>query len=119
MREPIMYANVVKRIEGWDPYAKGSYNPGWEYSKTLSEKEARSIGGKYKAEYMATAKGMSELLNDSKYFQAFLVVQNFNFSSYKDQQQPEKVEQKERAERKLREIEEKKGIQGLYYRKKQ
>lgn len=117
MRRPEAYANVVKRLESWDLYARAPYNPGWEYSKILPEKDARALGEKYKAEYLSVAKGMSTLLNNAEYFQAFLVVQNFNFSSYKEQQRPELIEKKDQAEKRLRVIEEKMGIEGMYFRK--
>jgi hypothetical protein len=60
---------------------------------------------------------MSALLNNAEYFQAFLVVQNFNFSSYKEQQIPELIEKKDQAEKRLRVIEERMGIEGMYFRK--
>lgn len=118
MRHPAAYANVVKRLESWDPYAKAPYTPGWKYAKTLPEKVARARGEKYKADYLSAARGMSALLNNAEYFQAFLVVQQFKFSSYQERQRPDLIEKKDRAEQRLREIEEKMGIEGLYFRKK-
>lgn len=118
MRHPAAYAAVVKRLESWDPYAEAPYVPGWRYAKTLPEKEARALGAQYKAEYLSAARGMSVLLDDPAYFQAFLVVQQFNFSSEEERRKPALLEKRKQAEQRLREIEEKRGIEGLYFRRK-
>jgi hypothetical protein len=106
MREPKAYTAAIERLRAWDPQMAPGYDPGWEYRSRKPAAEARAIAAKAKQEYLRPAEGLSTLLNTPEYFEAFKVVQDYNFADVKEQLQPEARDRKERAEKSLREIEE-------------
>jgi hypothetical protein len=116
MREPATYAKVVERLKNWTPATPKGYDPGWEYT-AAKESDAKKEFSNYQAVYLEHFEGMSALLNDPEYFAAFKVLQDFNFSPYEEQQKPKRIKARDAAEAKLRAIEEKRRIEGLFYSK--
>lgn len=118
MREPLLFAKVVSRVEAWVPATPAGYDPNWEYA-SVQEAAARRQLTEHRESFSRQFGGLSTLLNDPQYFAAFKVLQDFNFSSYEQQQKPDRVKEKKAAEAKMLAIEKKRGIEGLFYRKPQ
>jgi hypothetical protein len=116
MREPAMFAKVVTRVQGWKPMTPAGYNPGWEYTEVKEADGQRQFTANRDA-FIRQFGGLSTLLNDPEYFKAFRVVQDHNFSPYEEQQKPARIGEKKAAEAKMLEIEKRRGIEGMYYRK--
>jgi hypothetical protein len=119
MREPKSYKAAIERLRAWDVQMPRGYDPGWEYANPKPAAEARALVAKAKGEYLRPAEGLSTLLNTPEYFEAFKIVQDYNFSDFKEKQKPEARERMERAQKSLRAIEERMGIEGLFYKKGQ
>jgi len=117
MREPKSFKAAIDRVRAWDVQMPRGYDPGWEHTKPKPAVEARAVAAKAKEEYLKPADGLATLLNTPEYFEAFKIVQDYNFSDPKEQVKPEAMERMDRAQKQLREIEEKKGIEGLFYKK--
>jgi hypothetical protein len=117
MRAPKSFAAVVKRVEAWSPATPGGYEPGWEYS-SVADARAKQELATSRAAFIRQFDGMSTLLNDPQYFAAFTIVQDFNFSTFEQMQDPKRIKAREAAEAKMLEIEKKRDIEGLYYKRK-
>jgi hypothetical protein len=116
MREPASFAKVVARVETWAPAIPADYDPGWEYT-AVQDVDAKRQFTENRAAFVKQFGGLSTLLNDPEYFAAFTAIQEYNFSPYEEQQNPERMKEKKAAEEKMLAIETKKGIEGLYFRK--
>jgi hypothetical protein len=117
MRAPKSFAAVVKRVEAWSPGTPGGYDPGWEYS-SVADAAAKKQLQTSRAAFLKQFGAMSTLLNDPQYFAAFTVVQDFNFSTFEQMQDPKRIKAREAAEAKMLEIEKKRDIEGLYYKRR-
>jgi hypothetical protein len=116
MREPATFAKVVTRVQAWKPSVPSGYSPGWEYT-AVREADAQRQFTEHREGFTRQMGGLSTLLNDSEYFRAFKVLQDYNFSPYDEQQKPARLSEKKSAEAKMLEIETARGIEGIFYRK--
>jgi len=117
MGQPVRFAAALTRLEAWDAVGPPGYDPGWRYTKAMPEKEGRVFAQEHKSSYMTQARGISTLLNDPEYFVAYRALMDIGKLDFKEQIKPESLQKKSQAEKRLREIEEKKGIEALFYRK--
>jgi hypothetical protein len=113
MREPAAFAKTVSRVQSYKPAVPAGYDPGWEYG-AVNEADAARQFAQHRDVFVKQMGGLSTLLNDKEYFAAFKTMQDFNFSTYEEQQKPARIQARNTAEAKMREIEQKKGIEGLY-----
>jgi hypothetical protein len=58
---------------------------------------------------------VARLLNDPEYFAAFKVVQAHGAASPEERQRPERVAERDAAEQRMRAIEDKLDIEGMYH----
>jgi hypothetical protein len=117
MREPKSFKAAIDRVRAWDVQMQRGYDPGWKHTSPKPAAEARALAAKAKEEYLEPADGLATLLNTPEYFEAFKIVQDYNFSDPKEQVKPKARERMDQAQKQLREIEERKGIEGLFYKK--
>lgn len=116
MREPKAMAAAVKRIEAFKPATPKGYDPGWPHATANAAAGAAQFAENH-ASFLRQIGGMSTLLSDPEYFAAFKTVQDFNFAPPDQTRDPKRVKAKTAAEAKMKEIEMKKGIEGIFYRK--
>jgi hypothetical protein len=88
--EPKVYAKVLARLKSWKPKVAASYEPGWEYSKKGSEKQAEEAVAANRKEVIDYMSGFSTLLQDAAYFTAFKTIQDYNFKLDDDNTRPSK-----------------------------
>lgn len=117
MGVPKSFRAVVDRLRPWDVHGASNYDPGWKYANPKPAAEAHALGEKMKQESLESAEGIATLLNTPEYFKAFKTVQDYNLGSPEEPERPETVAKVENARKQLREIEERMGIPGLFYRK--
>jgi TonB family protein len=117
MRDPKVYQGVVDRLRAWSPETAKGYDPGWDFGRAQPAAPARVAAEKMKREYLEPAEGMARLLNTPEYFEAFKVLQDFNLDAAGDGPKPEQIAQARQAEERMRTIEQKLGIPGLFYRR--
>ncbi len=115
--EPKSFKAVVERMRAWDVQTAEGYDPGWKYASPKPAAEARALGERLKQDYLELAEGFATLLNTPEYFRAYKTLQDFNQGPFQEMQKPERIAEKEKAEMRLREIEAKMGIPGVFYRK--
>lgn len=116
MRRPAAFAKVVTRVQAWIPATPAGYMPGWEYT-SVQEAAAKRQLDEHRASFSKQFGAMATLLNDPQYFAAFKVLQDFNFATYEQMQEPKRVKEKKAAEQKMLSIEKQRDIEGLFYRK--
>jgi hypothetical protein len=117
MRDPKLFKTVIARVRAWDVNTVPGYDPGWKFALAPPPAEARAFSGSVKDEYLKPAEGLVTLLDTPEYFEAWRIVQDANFAPYDGKPHPERDAEKAQAEKRLREIEERMGIEGLFYRK--
>jgi hypothetical protein len=78
MSEPKVFAKVVLRLRTWIPKASKDYLPGYKYLKRKTEKEAYEAIKPLQIAYINRLSDLSTLLNNSEYFTAFWVFQNYS-----------------------------------------
>lgn len=113
MREPVLYANVVKRLTNWDPQYSKDYSPGWEYESKPNKEDAYLSITKVKNERIEQMSDISLLLNDKEYFESFLVLQDYNMNMFKYIDDQDMTLKKEKAEAKMESIEKSKKLNGF------
>ncbi|MDX1810712.1 MAG: hypothetical protein R3240_02080 [Gammaproteobacteria bacterium] len=88
MRTPTMFSKVVQRLNSWQPGYGKDYKPDWESENRLNLNEKPVEMNRVKQGRIGPMLELSELLSDKKYFDSFLVVQNYNLNraKYKDDQ---------------------------------
>lgn len=111
-REPKVFAKVLARVKSWSPKVAATYEPGWEYSKKGSEKQAEKAVADNRKEVINHMSGFSTLLSDGEYFSAFRVAQDYNFKIDGDTNRPPK-EAYDAAIQTMKRIEKDKGIEGI------
>jgi len=116
MRDPKALAAVVKRVESWSPATPAGYDPGWPYNPGKPD-EAKQVFATQKAAFSNQFGALSALLSDPQYFAAFKTVQDYNFSTAAEMQDAKRKKAKEAAEATMLDIERRRGLEGLYFRK--
>lgn len=117
MREPRVFKAVIDKVRALDLETPPGYDPGWEFAGTPAPAEARALSASVKQEYLKPAEGLVTLLNTPEYFDAWKVVQDANLAPFDGKPHPERAAAVEQATRRLRGLEERMGIEGLFYRK--
>jgi len=117
MREPVVFKTVIEKVRAWDVTPPPGYDPGWTYATPSPPADARALAASVKADYLRPAEGLVTLLNTPEYFTAWKTVQDANFAPFDGKPHPERAAARETAEKRLREIEQRLGIEGLFYRK--
>lgn len=107
VRDPQALAAALTRVEGWNVQPSGSYDPGWKVgdSAKMNGDEEAALSKALKDDAMSHLRPMSALLSDPEYFSAFMTFQAFNLAPFKEQQDPNRITEKERAEETLLKIE--------------
>jgi hypothetical protein len=113
MREPKLFRAAMKRVEAWKPVAPSGYDPGWEYTAAKRDGDPLPEYEKNRREFLARMGDVVTVLNDAEYFVAFKTLQDFNFSSFEEQQKPERIKAKDAATAKMLAIETKMNVYGL------
>jgi hypothetical protein len=80
MRQPDIFANVIARIEDWQPSYDDSYTPGWKFSERKAVKKSAALADKTKQSFLQSMQPLSKLLLDPEYFEIFKTVQDKNLS---------------------------------------
>ncbi|PWU08453.1 MAG: hypothetical protein C5B50_29675 [Verrucomicrobia bacterium] len=112
MRQPKAYASIVERLRSWKPKATRDYEPGWEYAKRRTEKEAEQDVAGDRQKFVGHMVGLSALLLDTNYFKAFQTVQAYNLSSSRSNNRPSK-DAYESAVLTIKRVEKDKGIEAV------
>lgn len=115
MLQPPLFKAAVERLDKWSMATADDYSPGWEHAAPMTTAEARRAAERFKREYVDGLRGVATLLNDPEYFAAFKVVQAHGAASPEERQRPERAAEREAAERRMRAIEEKLDIEGMYH----
>lgn len=110
MAEPKTFAKSMERLKKWSPKAPKEYDPGYEFTERLSEKDAHEAAKPNRTEFLSRMGDLSTLLNDAEYFAAFRVVQVYNLVG--DDKRPTKQE-KEQATETMKRIEKEKNLKGF------
>jgi hypothetical protein len=92
------------------PKAPKGYDPGYEFTKRKTEKDAHEAAEPNRAEFITRMSELSTLLNDAEYFAAFRVIQADNLET--DDKRPTK-EAIDHATETMKGIEKQKGLNGL------
>ena len=117
MRDPKALAAVVKRVEAWTPAVPAGYEPGWAHTPGKKD-AAQALFTAQRTEFRKRFGALSSLLADAEYFAAFRTVQDYNLATSREQfEDPKRKKAAEAAEAKMKEIETRRGIEGLYYTK--
>ena len=117
MREPRVFKAVIDKVRAFDLETAPGYDPGWEFAGAPPPAEARALSASVKQEYLKPAEGLVTLLNTPEYFEAWKVVQDRNLAPFDGKPHPERAAAVEQATKRLRALEERMGIEGLFYRK--
>jgi hypothetical protein len=110
MAEPKSFEKAIDRIKKWTPKAPKDYNPGYEYTERLSEKEGHEAAKSNRNDFIKGMSGFSTLLNDEDYFKAFKVMQAKNLE--KETKKPSE-EEYEKAIGTMKRIEKEKKLRGF------
>ena len=78
MAEPKVFARILARVKTWSPVLAPNYDPGWPFAKKGDEKQARAALQAEIKNFMGGMGGLCTLLQDSRYFAAFKVMQAYN-----------------------------------------
>jgi len=112
VKYPQAYANVVKRLDNWIPVYDTDYDPGWEYDGQPRIESAQEDIKLIKDKRLEPMRGISLLLNNKDYFEAFLIVQKQNKALPQDVNETEKNSATEI----MKNIEDELGIDGFIAR---
>jgi hypothetical protein len=110
--QPKTLAEVIKRIEAFDPKEPVGYNPGWDHTR---HDVPADLFAKNKATLLEDMKPLSELLLLPDYFQAFCVYSEFNNLSEEDQKNPAAIEARAKVAKLMKRIEKEKGLHGVMF----
>jgi hypothetical protein len=110
-RQPALYAQVVERLQGWDPSTVAGYDPGWKYKSACNN--YAQLAESYKTRLVKPIKELAMLLQIPEYKRAFDIVQDFNMAPYADQQKPDRIKQARAAEDIIMKIEKDKDVNVL------
>lgn len=80
MRDRERYADVLKRLEQWNPEFPDSYSPGWEYTNAVPPEDRREIVDELKNEALNSRREFKRLLANDEYFQLLRRIQEGNLS---------------------------------------
>ena len=109
--QPVIYSNIVKRLNSWEVIPDPSYEFPWD--TTNNNKTATEVGEKsveIKSSMFAYMKPMAELLDIPDYYQAFQTIQDYNLKlSYKQRSEPEFLDKLNEAKKVIVGIEKSKG----------
>ncbi len=114
-RLPDVYSKIIDRLELWEPVTKQNYDPGWKHKGRNDKYNEHKVIKNIKSEYLNHARGISKLLHTPEYFEAFKVVQDYNFGEGEFRKDIDNKNAKEKAEATLQDIEEKLNIHGFYF----
>jgi len=117
MRQPKKLSAALDRIATWTPASPKSYDPGWKFTRRTSDAAAQTAFEANRKDFLAHFRPIAQLLNRADYFAAFTIVQDYNFSTAAEMQQPARLKAKEDAEKTMMAIERQLGIEGLYYKR--
>ncbi len=108
VRNPKVYAKIVERLENWDMTTPKDYKPGWDTQGQVPGVEKAAVVREIKEGPLKGMRPMAKLLQDPEYFAAFHTYQDFNLATYKEQQEPDRIAQKNAAEETILRIEKQK-----------
>ncbi len=78
MDEPVVFAKVLERLTAWQPKADKNYDPGYEHSPRLTEKQALKASAANRREFEKGMGDLSTLLEDADYLAASRIVRTYN-----------------------------------------
>ena len=117
MRAPAVFKAVIDKVHAWDVSPPPGYDPGWKFAAAPTPAEARALAASVKEDYLRPADGLVTLLNTPEYFEAWKTVQDANLAPFDGKPHPERDAAREKGQKRLLEIEQRMGIEGLFYRK--
>ncbi|HEX8606522.1 MAG TPA: hypothetical protein VF774_28010, partial [Pseudoduganella sp.] len=114
-RNPKALAAMLKRIDEWNVQPANTYDPGWDIHgrEKMNINEEAVLSKAIKDDVLKHLRPMSELLSDPEYLSAFVILQDFNFSPFKEKNDPRKIAEKTTAEEKLLRIEKERNLSYL------
>jgi hypothetical protein len=111
-RDPQALAAVVKRIDDWSVQPANTYDPGWDVRdrEKININEEAVLSKAIKDDALKHLRPMSALLSDSEYFSAFIILQDFNLTPFRERKDPGKIAEKTIAEEKILKIEKERNL---------
>lgn len=113
MRLPDQFAKSIALTSEWKPLVPEGYDPGWEHHGMTSVDTAMEQFQSAHESFNVGMGNIAKLLQMPPYFDAFLIVQDYNLSW--DEGKPSKDEF-DNAEKTMMEIEQSEKIEGMYWK---
>mgnify|MGYP001555080714 CR=1 FL=1 len=110
MAYPKAFASALARVKTWQPKVPAGYQPGWKFTGRGSEARAAAVMEASRKQFLEVMGGLSTLLQDKAYFDAFRICQAYNTET--SSVQPSK-DAYNAALKTLERIEKEKGIPGI------